>query len=985
MALRTTEQDEKELNPGESDYDRKFNDIAKQEESGTLDDIESRYNDTADDSQENKNIQRAKDRENNPSQPWKYEHNDEKKKKVTGRFSGLKKKGPLAAIGLTVIGGLIGVTGLLSPSILLVHMKEALVKKFNTQTTSMEARSRVLTLAKLAPTPAGVCTGAMTVQCKEATMTDDDVARYKSQGIEVEQAGDKIDGRTKPASFSFNGEKITQANFDTFYDTNTEFRSAVKIAGNTSEEIGFADRIWQKVATADGITKNRPLVDGDDAAKEKSIETEVKNGKKIAITDPINCTGDTCTDSSGKPLSDTESAAARAAKAEAAEVAEQVVGASENSAEKAIANVASATGTSPLSAVKVTGPLDLACQAYTAVRALGYAAKTVRAVQLARYAMVFLTTADEIKDGTAKPEDVAYLGGILTSVAYDAKGAIKRKAAMDSFGMQYTLFGNVGKSDSYVSQFMAGGGLTGDLVAVTSYINTMLGKTPVSTCATLNNTWVQVGSTAAGIILLLIPGVNVAVTAADVIKGVGTAAVSVGLALLPELLKDIVAGTVTKNLKGEDSGNAITSGSGALMSSLAQNGGGGTLSVDDAVAYNGQQNEIQAQIAVEDRAKLSPLDISNSNTFLGSIVSSMLPTLSQSVSTTNTISGISSIITQSLGSIFPTSSALTAAETRAGYTSCTDPDYVAQEIATDPFCNPIYGIPVQYLGTDPVQVATELESSGDIDPTTGAAISGSSYSNYLTNCINRTEPIGSTGAAGTGSDGSECKVTALNAKYYLYTVDQRVSGNMDSDPTIPAASPTDVTAAPTTAQPANTTKKGKGWVLTKGVDYSGTACDSRTTDVGTYKNPSLGFTVRLCHITVTPSSSGANINVDAAVVNSLVSTNVENMFEAAKASGLTIGISSGMRSTSNKYYTSGSMHSQGLAMDLGSPRGGLTVCFISGGEGNGAGAQSVANAAACRARSDNSGNVVRWLDANAAKYGYFNLPGEPWHWSTSGG
>lgn len=26
-----------------------------------------------------------------------------------------------------------------------------------------------------------------------------------------------------------------------------------------------------------------------------------------------------------------------------------------------------------------------------------------------------------------------------------------------------------------------------------------------------------------------------------------------------------------------------------------------------------------------------------------------------------------------------------------------------------------------------------------------------------------------------------------------------------------------------------------------------------------------------------------------------------------------------------------------------------------------------------------------WLAANAARFGFFNLPSEPWHWSTSGG
>ena len=34
-----------------------------------------------------------------------------------------------------------------------------------------------------------------------------------------------------------------------------------------------------------------------------------------------------------------------------------------------------------------------------------------------------------------------------------------------------------------------------------------------------------------------------------------------------------------------------------------------------------------------------------------------------------------------------------------------------------------------------------------------------------------------------------------------------------------------------------------------------------------------------------------------------------------------------------------------------------------------------------RSRSDNG---YRWLAANAASYGFYNLPSEPWHWSTTG-
>lgn len=50
------------------------------------------------------------------------------------------------------------------------------------------------------------------------------------------------------------------------------------------------------------------------------------------------------------------------------------------------------------------------------------------------------------------------------------------------------------------------------------------------------------------------------------------------------------------------------------------------------------------------------------------------------------------------------------------------------------------------------------------------------------------------------------------------------------------------------------------------------------------------------------------------------------------------------------------MHEQGLAID-----------FAEGG----------------RVLSRGSG-AYAWLKANAASYGFFNLPSEPWHWSVNG-
>ena len=32
-----------------------------------------------------------------------------------------------------------------------------------------------------------------------------------------------------------------------------------------------------------------------------------------------------------------------------------------------------------------------------------------------------------------------------------------------------------------------------------------------------------------------------------------------------------------------------------------------------------------------------------------------------------------------------------------------------------------------------------------------------------------------------------------------------------------------------------------------------------------------------------------------------------------------------------------------------------------------------------------SSSAFQWLAANASRFGFYNLPSEPWHWSTTGG
>lgn len=691
----------------------------------------------------------------------------------------LKKRGPLGLIAAIGLGGGIFGTLLFSPGLLIVQMKETFVDKFNTQLTSMDARTNVILSKKVSGLTSGVCGARVSVGCKYSTMSAKQVERFKPN-ITVE--GDSVvGGRIRPTNFVLSdGRSIPANKFMDEYRTNASFRADVHKA-YSPKFAGFADRVWARYASKIGVTKKPSAYGSTDEERAKTLKERVTNGdsnttlKKVTAgvdTDPE--TGQPYTeDAANKYNTDLEAKAnefsSRAAKSgttTATEVSEAIA----EGADKGIAGVGNF--------FKVTGVADTACQAYGAVRTLGYAAKTIRAVQLARYAFAFFNIADQIKEGTAQPEDVAYFGGILTSIAYDAQNAA-RGAATDSFGYKFAAYGDVGVMDNFTMRFLAGGGLTGDLIMVTSEINKALGGNAKSTCATLANPWVQGGSIIAGIGLMLIPGVGQAAFGAKaIVQGAFQVAISVALIVLPDLLKEVVAGTVTDGLIGADSGNGWTSGSGGFLGGLAAEGGNAPMKKDDAVAYLAQQEVVAAHYSQDEAQGLSPLDPSNKYTFVGSMVNSLLPYIAPSYQSGSSIlSSVGSIVSGSFSNIIPKTEAATTAQIEDSMEICQDDDYRELDLATDPFCNVVYGIPTQYLDRDPVAVSEELESRGLIDGVSGQPLG--EYADFVSDCILRTEPLGSTGEDQQTPDGSDCVINDSNANFYLFYLDQRIEDGMD--------------------------------------------------------------------------------------------------------------------------------------------------------------------------------------------------------------
>jgi hypothetical protein len=879
-------------------------------------------------------------------------------------FSSLRKKSPLITIIITLVGGGIGIGGLLSPGLLIVQMKEVMVNKFDSQFTSMTTREAKLYAQKMTgKITGGACTSVVSILCKYSSMSDKEVANFEKAGIHVVSDGDKtLFGRVKPKSFEFNGEKIAAKDFTKRMISDSDFRAAVHLS-YSSKFAGFADAIWEKAATFLGISKQAADISGKtDEERLKSVQEDTKDPAPQDAT----TTEEWNKDNPPPPgTTEEEIAAHNTAVAEAKKAADEVAAgaaAAAKDAEKAAPGALEGSLGTVANTVSITGWLSNACGAYGAVQAVGYAAKAVRALQLARYAMIFLNVADQIKAGDAKPEDVSYLGTILTTqfLAKDKHGnLLSKKSATDSFGYQFAAYGKGGKMSNTATQFLAGGGLTGDMINITSEIDSVLGHTPKKTCKVVQNPFVNIGSLVGGIALFFVPGADIGVTAWDAAKAAAGIGLQIAMAYAPALLKDIIAGVlVDKSTVGEAAGDAITSGSSGIMSTAAKYGGNAPLTPSQAVSYNNLSNEVADQYAKEDRVTHSPLDASNSNTFLGMIVGQLIPYASNMSSLSGVFSSMASIVTGSFASLTGQTAKATSTD---DYTICQDYDYRDMNLATDPYCNVTYGIPPEALNADPIVVAQKLINEGQIDSETGDPIVPSDYATFVSNCMDRTVPLG---ADSNGSDGSECKYSDANKDYYIHYIDQRVEAGLEGD---------EVNTATTPTAPAPSTNNTNIDYTDNGANVpcaAGTTGTTPTFQEGYFKDDSghiaLTYGGSVYHVTeakIRTCQVGAAANKP---INSQISASALAMLKANPKLTIVSGFRSMALQTSlwnghpDQTWVARpgtSNHQMGLAMDLGCG----SYNTISKGD-----------------------SCYTWLQANASKYGFKNYPVEPWHWSVDG-
>ncbi len=722
------------------------------------------------------------------------------------KTTGKKRKGPLVALLLSLVGGGSVLTILFSPGMLIVNFKEKLVEKFNDQLAVMDERTIIHVHKKFKGATTGVCTSKISIRCKFSTMSDRQLKKledaFAREGGKV-NSEKTITGRNKIVDVEFNGKTIDANTFMKEIRGDPFFRGTW-MRGYNPKLAGFADHIFSKLSKRIGIIKQKNVsgVTPDEmrenvleaASGAAAAEADVKvSSKEEACSGGDDCVDGKRTvyidDETGQPISKEEydrrinGANTIRAELEARRTLRDTGG-----------TIAKATLKGALTSTALgLGAVDSACTGYTLIRAVGFAAKYLGMLQLIRFAQVFMNTADRIKasyvppgetaaaqevpdagedDEVLKPEQVEYIGNILTSM--NSKG----QSATDSLGYQYAAYNavpNMPRSDNIQAQNVSANGTTMQLSAeqqqqvqlndeVTKYINGQLvsdnlltniislvdgGGASTSTadevCNFVKSGWGQtivIGASLVGAVVAFFSGGVSLGWGAAVQAGVSVA-IGVAIAMLQPKLVDMAAGTLIGDdeLKnGNRAGNAAVSGMGGMNHMTSQSRGIPALKKQDFALVAAQMNDTRAQYAAVDRAMLSPFDPTNPNTFMGSFVSSLIPYTSKFSSVASGVSSMAKMTFSTFAGLAPNANAQT--NSAAELEQCQDADYKLLSIAADPFCNIRHGMGKQTLSTDPDIPAAFMER-GFVNPDTGEPLSSDNeYGKYVKNCMERETSIG---------------------------------------------------------------------------------------------------------------------------------------------------------------------------------------------------------------------------------------------------
>lgn len=653
------------------------------------------------------------------------------KGRVKNAYNKLKGKGPAAAIlgGLGIGGALVGVVGGGMVALLPIHVGHI----FKDGPSNM--RNPMVTIGvqkslgnKLSNKYTAGCTSSLSLKCKFKTVSDKTITKLEKKGITVNTEGvSKFSKRNVVTSFEVNGKTINDPQkmvsiLNNDASTRSKFNLSIK-----SRLMTYADSKFSNVKKRFGWEKN-PFREVSKKAGAKVDDFKKATSDKIknsaGLVEPVRSNFD----------SDAEF----------------------NTAKERFASVDGFVKKTKKIARGVNHAIELYCASTAISRVISTGVKAARIAQLTKFASDFLSLSDKLKAGDATPAEVEYLGNSLTSLSslsepvdnggdeLDSKPLENTaKSATDSQFYRWYAYGeSSGVLDTSSSKFTIGSWASSLLSGFINFTGANLFVSKAA-CNIVNSAAYDIIEGVGSLAALTNP-VGIAWIVAS------TLAVSSGIKFISQQAITALTGQIIpEDFGGQDLGNALSSGAGAMMSETAQAGGGSILTKNDAIAYREQTNQILAQQAEEDRLNLSPLDPTSKNTFVGSMIFASLPIIGSSNISSGLLS-FSSVVSKSFASLLPSASAVDKSKLQEGLTNCGDEFYRENGMAAGPDCVLQRGVETTALSTDIDIIIDSLITSGDLQSelpsenskATDAIVKDSNLSKYNEYCVERETPIG---------------------------------------------------------------------------------------------------------------------------------------------------------------------------------------------------------------------------------------------------
>lgn len=654
----------------------------------------------------------------------------------------LKGKGPAGALvgGLGLTGIIVGAFGSLLVSMGPVHLMQNFMQKFNFPGVSSNVRMpkvfRVTNNINGHKSTSGI------INKKFNGMNQNMIDRMAKEGIEVQLSGNKLSN----GSFEVSGIKdlknnkiIEAGEFNSYRATNPDFNARFQTGVSTKFTV-MKDKVSSKWRQTFNI-KETGIQNAKDGNKELPPEelSETINEKANNIDSDKASISETKVgqelDDNGKPID-----------IDGSESVIDDIGTTESNynstmdeLKKASAEANPSAATRAARAIGTLGVIQDICGYAQTANTLSRAGKVLRAVQLAGYAMTFMQVASKMMAGDAGAQEVAQIGTVLMSeITYQKAGKQVRSSAMDSPGVKYALTGSMGGASDATSEYTIGdgtgglfsgdGALGGVLNWVRSYGDKVCGpmNSSAGTLVSLGISFIPVGGWIAKGVS---GGAMVAVNAAkaSIVNAFKNMTLKTGISITAQAISSLasvfapqIAQLLTGKIVGDftngiDAGEAISSGFLVAMAMSGMNRGNLALTNDQALAYYDLQTEQIAQEAELDRQKRSPFDPTSPNTFLGSIISKSLPYTSTIVKPANMLSSIGSIAGSSFKSLLPSASAEDKQSFKDFTSKCEDDAIKQLGASADMYCNPITGIPTEYINVSTDEVIEYLANNNQFD------------------------------------------------------------------------------------------------------------------------------------------------------------------------------------------------------------------------------------------------------------------------------